>query len=434
MPTRPRPRPARRPVRRARARAGTNGGSVAALLIGALLVGVALLWPGDPGATPNSTPSPTPSERPGSWNTDSEGLTYAQDATVLADCLPADYGCLGQAFANLTFLEGVATAHAEIETRMAADVDLRINCHRITHLIGAAAIARFEDDAARAFAEGFRGCGEGYQHGVIARAFEGNVIDSVGEIATWGAAFCSDPAIVGEQGLYLNCLHGLGHGFTTAIDYELYDAIDACRGAFPNPGFAVDQCLNGVFMETFGPVSGVPSPYTKIDNPFAPCDEVDDDAANTCWGYAASRVLSIAEGNFAVAEAECLKLDEDEARRLCVEGVSWEAGVQQRSDPAALLALCAPLGELEGNCLESAVHAIAAYEYGPDGIAVAVCEATSGALAIDCYRRLGEATIIEGLTKGEAPETICARLGAGNEAAITACRSGVETAQASLQP
>lgn len=432
MPTRPRPHAARRPVRRARTRTGTSGSGVAALLIGALLVGVALLWPADPGVGP--VPSPTPSERPASWDASSEGLTYEQDATVIADCLPADYGCLGQAFANLTFLEGVATAHTEIETRMAADVDLRINCHRITHLIGAAAIARFEGDAARAFAEGFRGCGEGYQHGVIARAFEGNVIDTVGEIAAWGGAFCADPAIVGEQGLYLNCLHGLGHGFTTAIDYELYDAIDACRGAFPTPGFAVDQCLNGVFMETFGPVSGVPSPYTKTDNPFAPCDEVDADAARNCWGYAAAHVLSLAEGDFAAAEAECLTLDEGEARRLCVEGVSWEAGVQQRTDPAALLALCAPLGELESNCLESAVHAIAAYEYGADGIAVAVCEAASGNLAIDCYRRLGEATIIEGLTKGEAPEAICARLGNGDEAAVAACGTGVETARASLQP
>ena len=95
--------------------------------------------------------------------------SFKPDDTELADC--TEQMCNEQAYGNIAYRQGPKAALALVEEQFAGGADP--NCHRIVHMIGAAALARNDGNVARTFAEGGSTCWSGYYHGVLERAFVG---------------------------------------------------------------------------------------------------------------------------------------------------------------------------------------------------------------------------------------------------------------------
>ena len=133
---------------------------------------------------------------------------FVADATPLADCAGA-YSCLEQAFGNIAFDAG-PSRRSPSSRRARPKPDVERDCHRIVHLIGSAALARFDGDVARTFAEGSPVCVSGYYHGILERAFVG--ISTKAELARVARELCVGVGIRRRGFLDYQCRHGLGHG------------------------------------------------------------------------------------------------------------------------------------------------------------------------------------------------------------------------------
>jgi hypothetical protein len=303
--------PRRRPLRRSATRGGrARSVPVAGLLLLALplILTVAFVTPAGPSLTMAAPPtaSPTPAEF------DDDGETIASERFVrgrdfvpselrLADCAIDDFECRSQAYGNIAFYEGAATAIDTLEREIAEIGDTSESCHLFTHTIGAATLERMGNgaeaivEAASTDGRGPELCTGGFFHGIsdkIGWGQDGKIEDAAVEFATLCDADAVWETTIGGD----SCIHGAGHVFMQASNYDLPRSLIACDAFsgmtrhsdfIEGPGYGERMaCLTGVYMENG--IVGLQSGSTYMDRtrPTFPCDTYVYDAAqaDACWG------------------------------------------------------------------------------------------------------------------------------------------------------
>ena len=385
-----------------------------------VVIAVAAVLGAPSGAVPTPTNSPTPSGTPiGAF----EALLpikdgFVPDATTIEACAEGAMLCLAQAYGNLAYTSGTRAAGEQFRAAMAASSTVTSLCHPIAHGIGLAAIAREEEDAARAMRDGFPDCGNGFYHGVLLRAFAGLEDAEPETLGLAGRELCGQPAIAADRNLMINCVHGTGHGYMIATAFDMERSIAACTAA-GELGFAsVSQCNNGVFMEVFAPSNGVVSRYLSATNPFAPCDTVSDLDKLECYTYAAGQVMGQAGG----ANAEALRLcgtAEPIGQGACFANVGAELAANGQRSPAEVVDLCrTAIGNGAYDCLNGAARQVAFYAVDGIRLGGTYC-AAGGEMAEPCYASIGDLIAFQGIAD---PLEACAIFPAGMPQ--TACRTG----------
>ena len=91
---------------------------------------------------------------------------FRPDDTQLGQC--SDQGCFQQAFGNIAYRQGPKPALALVDEIYGNGSDPA--CHRVTHLIGAASLARFRGNVTKTLGAGAPTCWSGYYHGVLERS------------------------------------------------------------------------------------------------------------------------------------------------------------------------------------------------------------------------------------------------------------------------
>ena len=143
---------------------------------------------------------------------------FRPDDTSLAECR-GERDCLEQAFGNLAYRRGPKAALTLFDAKSQTDAAVEADCHRIAHMIGAAALERYRGNVAEAFARGSASCWSGYYHGILEHAFSG--ADTEAEVSATARRVCSADAIRRTLYLAYQCVHGLGHGLMLQSGYNL---------------------------------------------------------------------------------------------------------------------------------------------------------------------------------------------------------------------
>ena len=81
---------------------------------------------------------------------------FKPDKTQLAAC--REPRCFEQAFGNIAYYKGPKAALQLFDEKIRNDRSIEAGCHRIAHMIGSAALARFKNNVAQAFASGSSSC------------------------------------------------------------------------------------------------------------------------------------------------------------------------------------------------------------------------------------------------------------------------------------
>jgi hypothetical protein len=179
-------------------------------------------------------------------------LVAARDTVGLArladrECAPrsgaAKQTCYEDYFVRLAGTERVHVALGALAALAAVHPDIQRDGHGYTHVIGIRAWHPGADVAAI-----FRSCTglfqSGCYHGVIqAYLTEGGSVDSARTVK-----LCDEIA-AGESDRWLRfqCVHGLGHGFEMAWNWELPHALKGCD--WLHSAWDRYSCYGGVFME-----------------------------------------------------------------------------------------------------------------------------------------------------------------------------------------
>jgi hypothetical protein len=350
---------------------------------------------------------------------------FEPDDTTLADC--DDHECLQQAFGNIAYYDGPKAALEAVETQLAPNGPIRADCHRIVHYIGSAALARFDLNVAKAFAEGGTLCASGYYHGILERAFTG--IETKDQLAEVARSLCAGAGFRRHGFLDYQCRHGLGHGLMIQSGYDLPLASSIC--ARLQTGWDEVACLGGVFMENATTKFGYRSAWLDDEDPLYPCEVVAAPLRSACYSRAPYRVVELNGRVFSEAAALCAGVPQRWATP-CFRGFGREVWGEAQRKPAKIVSLCRLAGARQGDCLYGAARATAD-SAGVAGLrrASRLCAHARAQARAGCLGGLG--AIVGLLYPNDRRRSVCARwsgkdvgacaIGAANETDPSAKRA-----------
>jgi hypothetical protein len=328
--------------------------------------------------------------------------SFEPDDTKLAEC-EGDVACLEQGFGNLTYEDGPKTAISVLEQRMATDSVVQSDCHRIAHILGAAALVRYEGNVARAFVEGSAVCSSGYYHGLLERAFAG--VSSRDELAGVARDLCNDPEITRTTYHEYQCLHGLGHGLMIHTGYQLPFSLSVCDRL--RTSWEQTSCTGGVFMENVSSSYGIESRWVKEDDLVYPCTVVERRHKLYCYLLVTSRILPETEYDWKKTASICSGVERDWVDS-CFQSYGRDASGFSRQNVRRTASLCRTAGSGEGECLFGAARDMA-NDY-PDGVPRAgrLCSGAPARLRERCF--FGVGTILGTVTTTAGERTrLCRR-------------------------
>ncbi|MBI2021728.1 cupredoxin domain-containing protein [Candidatus Daviesbacteria bacterium] len=140
------------------------------------------------------------------------------------------------------------------------------------------------------------------------------------------------------------CLHGIGHGLTAYINYDIPKAINLCYQL--SNDYAKRSCFGGVFMENImvaegrGAVKGHKTEWVSSDPQF-PCNSVDQSelVQFECYQMQTSRMLSIFNYNFQAIAAECQRTPAN-MMGVCFRSLGRDIAGQTLRDPDKIIQFC----------------------------------------------------------------------------------------------
>ncbi len=314
--------------------------------------------------------------------------SQASNNALITDCsgpLATDYACYQQRYEDLARTSGAETAFAKLKDEYANNIFVRANCHQLTHVIGRTS-ADLYGDLPATYSHGDSFCWSGYYHGAMetfaARIGPENILQEA-------PAICSE--LGEERGIYSfyhhNCVHGLGHGFMSIQDNELFESLRTCDVFMYTQ--ERESCYGGVFMENLMAENNPshPSKYLKADRPLYPCTDVESRYKHACYKMQTSYALQIQGGDLAQVFNLCATEAEDDFRPACYDSVGRDAAALTNNDVDKTKSACM-LGEdheARSNCIMGAARAFISY-YHNDLEAKGLCASLAADLRDVCFR------------------------------------------------
>lgn len=339
--------------------------------------------------------------------------TFVPDRTQVSDC--GGPRCFEQALGNIAYREGPKAAFRRLlQLYGTGDAE----CHRATHAIGAASLARFHGNVPRTFAVGDSVCGSGYYHGVLERSLVRVKSRKPDVLAPVARKLCRDTVGLTPWAAY-QCLHGLGHGLMIATGLNLAISLEVCSRL--ERWWDRDACRGGVFMENISSSYGFRSMWLRDQDPVYPCNWVALEAKRRCYQMVTSRILPWVGDDWDATAKICAKV-ETSFVYMCFQSFGRDAASRSGRDVTLTIETCAiarPYGG-ERECIYAAAQDFAS-NFASGEKARPLCEAVSRGVA-QCYEGIG--SIVGRFRRTvEERETDCRRL-APTAFLVDACMRG----------
>jgi hypothetical protein len=307
---------------------------------------------------------------------------FVPDDTRLEDC-DVDMRCLEQGFGNLAYTAGPGTALARFDRMRAVDKTVAVDCHRIAHMIGSAALRRLHGNVAQAFSLGSSSCASGYYHGILERAF--SRVRSERGLIRAARTLCRGAGVRRRGFLDYQCTHGLGHGLMIQTGFDVPTSLWVCSRLATR--WDDVTCEGGVFMENGSTVYGIRSRWLKDDDPLYPCGVVKLRDRASCYLRVTTQMLRVSGYDWSRAARTCREISV-KWRRYCFRSFGRDAVERTGEDAQTILRLCRIAGSAGGQCLYSAARTIANRQARTDG-AASLCRLAPDRERPPCFAGLG---------------------------------------------
>ncbi len=308
---------------------------------------------------------------------------FKPNGTTLADCARSNtFACYEQAFGNLTYRLGPKRALALYAQDINRISTVSIDCHRIGHAMGSAALVRFRGDVGEAMAQGSALCGSGYYHGIMERALYGTKLQQLGPVAR---RLCSNSTVSSTPFLDYQCLHGLGHGLMIYTGDDLPLSLRTCDQL--STDWAQISCTGGVFMENFTTFYKTRTHWVSSKDLFYPCDAVTVRYKYFCYDLVTARILPQLHWNWSRTAAECWHAERAWVA-ICFRSFGRDAWSTNGPSATAALRLCRLAGSMQRECDFSAALQIA-NDTAKLAPAAAFCNRTPLTIQSYCFRGMG---------------------------------------------
>lgn len=388
------------------------------------------------------------------------GDTAALAALADAQC-PGDkatrQSCLENFFVTLAGKGRIAVSLGALAKLGAQDEDVARDGHGYTHVIGIRAWKPGDDVAAA-----FKGCNglfqSGCYHGVIqAYLTADGSLDSLRSVQLCDQIASKER----ERWLRFQCVHGLGHGFEMAHNWDLPKALEGCDW-LPD-GWDRESCYGGAFMENA--VASMPGGHHTSVTALAvaskdtagghahgghgnhapdlgkvtfkmrdsadalyPCSVTAEKYRRACYTLQGGIILNRVNGSFAKAAPECDKAPEA-WRTACYQSLGTNAAGMSGLKAGKAIDYCSNGDpKFQPFCFVGVVKNFIDVTAKPED-GMAFCrDVPIGLNRQACWFAVGEQVLILNPADLDARGTACAKAGAEGE---PECRRGAAIAQKS---
>lgn len=218
-----------------------------------------------------------------------EDVLSAQPVGNVQECAGLSVGqpnCYKTYFSGLMKKEDAGAAVAEILKLSASDTYVASQCHQITHDLGREA-AGYYKTLGEALSFEASACWSGYYHGVVEQRMSGYDDEELLELVP---TFCKEPAKNQYSFVHYNCAHGVGHGIMLRFDADLFASVPYCKKM--NDPWEQSSCVSGAIMQNVvSAQEGNPGATFKTGDLVYPCNAVEEEFKDECWGMQTSYIL-----------------------------------------------------------------------------------------------------------------------------------------------
>lgn len=290
--------------------------------------------------------------------------------------------------------------------------EVYVRCHEVTHYL-----SRFEYEKQKSIPEAYSQCDStchgGCYHGVL----EAYLKESFDHAQDKKENFLADlfPKICGVKKDYqkpiefYECLHGLGHAAMFVKEMELRESLALCD-TLSDQGFR-ERCYTGVFMENSSSSTSNDHPaiYVRADDPFYPCNSMEEKYLPLCWQYQSSYFSILNQQNWKKVAQMCLQIPEKYQekcfRTIGTNQVGFTSSLQRMKDDCNLM----PDGHFRDICVAGVVSSLAYRFVGESQKMIDFCSLADPQNQETCFKQMGTA-LLDWSTDKELAKSQCSKI------------------------
>lgn len=182
-------------------------------------------------------------------------------------------------------------------------------CHEVTHYLSRLEYEK-QGSIAKVYGQCDSTCHGGCYHGVLEAYLKEKTQETRFNLNSEFAKVCGSPKNYQKPIKFNECLHGMGHAAMFVTEMELKESLKLCD-TISNQEHK-ERCYTGVFMENSSSSTSFDhaSIYIKKDDPFYPCNSLDEKYQSLCWQYQSSYFSIISKQDWKKVAKLCLQIPE----------------------------------------------------------------------------------------------------------------------------
>ena len=180
-------------------------------------------------------------------------------------------------------------------------------CHETTHYLSRLEYDK-QDSIAKVYAQCDSTCHGGCYHGTLEAYLKQKTNETGFNIANQFPKVCGEKSDYQKPIEFNECLHGMGHAAMFVTEMELKQSLKLCDTIANQP--YKERCYTGVFMENSSSSTSFDhaSIYIKKDDPFYPCNSLEEKYLSLCWQYQSSYFSIISHQDWKKIADLCLQI------------------------------------------------------------------------------------------------------------------------------
>ena len=265
-------------------------------------------------------------------------------------------------------------------------------CHEVTHYL-----SRLEYDKqgsiAKVYAQCDSTCHGGCYHGTLEAYLKEKTNETGFTLASQFAKVCGEKSDYQKPIEFNECLHGMGHAAMFVTEMELRESLKLCDTISDQQ--YKERCYTGVFMENSSSSTSFDhaSIYIKADDPFYPCNALEEKYLSLCWQYQSSYFSIINKQDWKKVADLCLQIPtpyQDRCfRTIGTNQVGFTQSLETMKKDCDLM----PAENFKDICITGVVSSLSYRFVGDTQKMIDFCRLTDSQNRESCFRQIGSGVL-----------------------------------------
>ena len=261
-------------------------------------------------------------------------------------------------------------------------------CHEVTHYLSRSEYEK-QKSISKVYAQCDSTCHGGCYHGTLeAYLKEKDDIEGT-NLAYEFSKVCGKQSDYQKPLEFNECLHGLGHAAMFVKEMELKDSLELCDGL--NGQDPKERCYSGAFMENSSSSTSFDhtSIYIKADDPYYPCNILEEKYLPLCWQYQSSYFSIITSQNWVEVSRMCLQIPQQYQdncfKTIGTNQVGFTSSLQKMKQDCDLM----PTEHFKNICVLGVVSSLSYRFVGDAKKIIDFCSLVDSQNKETCFRQMG---------------------------------------------